>query len=63
MTNAFAKGSFDLAFGANGIQSLDHEQPVLLMMPGILKRRRHHYVRHGTTSRWQRSTSPRAFHR
>jgi hypothetical protein len=32
------------------IQALDREQPVLPMMPGILERRTHSYVRHGTTS-------------
>ena len=32
------------------IQALDREQPVLPMMPGMLERRTHGYVRHGTTS-------------
>jgi transposase len=32
------------------IQALDREQPVLPMMPGVLERRTHSYVRHGTTS-------------
>ena len=32
------------------IQALDHEQPVLPMMPGVAERRTHSYVRHGTTS-------------
>jgi transposase len=32
------------------IQALDHEQPVLPMMPGLPERRTHSYVRHGTTS-------------
>ena len=32
------------------IQTLDREQPVLPMMPGVPERRTHNYVRHGTTS-------------
>jgi hypothetical protein len=32
------------------IQALDREQPVLPMMPGVLERRTHSYVRHGTTT-------------
>src|SRR5467141_274798 len=33
----------------SGIQALDRSQPVLPMMPGTPERRRHDYVRHGTT--------------
>lgn len=32
------------------IQALDREQPVLPTMPGVVERRTHNYVRHGTTS-------------
>jgi putative transposase len=32
------------------IQALDREQPVLPMAPGVVERRIHTYIRHGTTS-------------
>ena len=42
------------------IQALDREQPVLPMMFGVPERRTHSYIRHGTTSLLQPSTSHQA---
>ena len=42
------------------IQALDRTQPVLPMLPGMPERRTHDYKRHGTTSLFAPSTSPRA---
>ena len=41
------------------IQALDREQPVLPMMLGVPERRTHSYIRHGTTSLFAASMSPR----
>ena len=41
------------------IQALDRTQPVLPMLPGMPERRTHDYKRHGTTSLFAPSMSPR----
>ena len=42
------------------IQALDRTQPMLPLAPGILERRTHDYMRHGTTTLFAALESPRA---